>query len=127
LRLETDPAYARKIRARRAATAALDKARAAATAGHAAEFYTVAQHALQEAASASSEWRQENVAQALTWEEFDAHLATRGLSVETLAAVREIFEAGDALRFGGFTPGQETLAQAATRLDGLVRELLRHA
>ena len=127
LRLETDPAYARKIRSRRAALAALDQARAAASAGHAAEFYAGAQRALQQAASASSEWRQENSAQALTWAEFDAHLSARGLPAETHAAVREIFEAGDALRFGGFTPSQETLAQAAVRLDGLVRELLRHA
>jgi hypothetical protein len=127
LRLETDSAYARKIRSSRAALAALDQARAAANAGHAAEFYAIAQRALQHAASASSTWRQENVAQALTWEEFDAHLSARGLPAETHAAVREIFEAGDALRFGGFTPGQETLAQAAIRLDGLVRELLRHA
>jgi hypothetical protein len=125
LRLETDPAYARQLRAHRSALAAVAKARSAAAAGLAAEFYATAQRALQEAASYSTEWRQESSAEALTWPEFDAHLTARGVSAEVHAAAREIFEAGDALRFGGFTPDQSVLADAANRLDGLVRQLLR--
>jgi len=127
LRLETDPAYARQLRARRDALAAVEKARGAATAGQAAEFFAIAQRALQVAASYSTAWRNENSAEALTWEEFDAHLTARGSSAEIHAEARQIFEAGDALRFGGFTPDQASLEQAATRLDQLVRQLLHQA
>jgi hypothetical protein len=127
LRLETDPAYARQLRARRDAQAAVEKARRAAAAGHAAEFFSIAQRALQVAASYSTAWRNENSAEALTWEEFDTHLTARGATAEIHAEARLIFEAGDALRFGGFTPDQASLEQAATRLDQLVRQLLHQA
>jgi hypothetical protein len=127
LRLETDPAYARQLRARREAQAAVEKGRRAAAAGQAAEFFAIAQRALQVAASYSTEWRNENSAEALTWEEFDAHLTARGSSAEIHSEARQIFEAGDALRFGGFTPDQASLEQAATRLDQLVRQLLHQA
>ncbi|MGA2053595.1 MAG: hypothetical protein ABSH19_09815, partial [Opitutales bacterium] len=125
LRLETDVAYARQLHAHRAALAAVAKARVAAASGQAAEFYTEAQHALQEAASHSAQWSSETSAESLTWPEFDAHLSARGVPVEVHAAAREIFEAGDALRFGGFTPDQAVLTDAANRLDGIVRQLLR--
>jgi hypothetical protein len=125
LRLQNDLAYARRLRARQEARAAIGHARAAASAGKAVEFYAIAQRALQEAASASTEWKHENVAEALTWNEFDAHLAARATPAEVRDQVREIFEAGDALRFGGFIPEQAILDAAATRLEGLVDQLLR--
>lgn len=123
LRLENDPLYARRLRARQQAHAAVERARAAAAQGRAAEFYAVAQRALQEAATQD----RLDAAEALTWQEFDAHLAQRGASVQVRQQAREIFDAGDALRFGGFTPDQADLTAAATRLDGLVKQLLEHA
>jgi hypothetical protein len=121
LRLENDPAYARRLRAQKLARAAVERARASAVAGQAAEFYATAQRALQEAASHD----RQDAAEALTWPEFDTHLAERGVSADIRAKTREIFEAGDALRFGGFTPDKTSLAEVATRLDNLVQQLLR--
>jgi hypothetical protein len=123
LRLENDPVYARRRRARQQANAALARARAAATQGHAAEFYTVAQLALREAATQD----RLDAAEALTWQEFDAHLAKRAASSDLRQQAHEIFEAGDALRFGGFTPDQADLTAASTRLDQLVKQLLERA
>ncbi len=120
LRLENDPVYARRRRARQQAQSALERARAAAAKGHAAEFYTEAQRALQAAASHD----RADAAEALTWLEFDAHLAQRGTASDVRQQAREIFDAGDALRFGGFLPDQADLAEAARRLDDLVKKLL---
>jgi hypothetical protein len=121
LRLENDPAYARRLRAQQHARTALAQARTAAKSGYAAEFYAVAQRALQEAASQD----RADAAAALTWQEFDAHLAARGTPADIRQQTREIFDAGDALRFGGFAPDQASLAVAAARLDKLVQELLQ--
>jgi len=123
LRIENDPAFARRLRARKQAVAAVAQARAAAAKGQAAEFYSIAQRALQEAASHD----RLDAAEALTWREFDAHLAKRGDDVDVRQQSREIFESGDALRFGGFTPDKDALAEAAARLDGLVQKLLGSA
>jgi len=123
LRLENDPLYARRLRARSQAQSALARARSAAAQGHAAEFYSVAQRALQEAATQD----RLDAPEALTWQEFDAHLAKSGASSDVRQQAREIFEAGDALRFGGFTPDQADLNAAATRLATLVKELLDRA
>jgi hypothetical protein len=120
LRLENDPVYARRRRARQQANAALASARAAAAQGRAAEFYTLSQRALQEAATPD----RLDAAEALTWQEFDAHLAKHNTPPEFRQQAREIFDAGDALRFGGFTPDQADLTAASTRLDGLVKQLL---
>jgi hypothetical protein len=68
-----------------------------------------------------------NAAAALTWQEFDAHLAAKGASAELRQQAREIFEAGDALRFGGYTPNQADLPKAAERLHNLVQKLLGRA
>ncbi len=120
LRLENDPVYARRRRARQQAHAALASARAAAAQGRAAEFYTLAQRALQEAATPD----RLDAAEALTWQEFDAHLAQHNTPPQFRQQAREIFDAGDALRFGGFTPDQADLTAASTRLDGLVKQFL---
>ncbi len=124
LRLETDPTYARRRRARRATRQDFERARAAANAGRAGEFYALAQRTLQEAASYSPQWVNDEAAEAMTWTEFDEHLARRGLPEATRAQAREIFEAGDALRFGGFSPNQATLAAAVAHLERLVQHLL---
>jgi len=120
LRLEDDPVYARRLRARQQATHAAAKARASAAKGSAAEFYEDAQRALQEAATAD----RLDTATALTWQEFDAHLAANGVDLATRQQAQEIFDAGDALRFGGFAPNEKDLAAAANRLDNLVQQLL---
>jgi hypothetical protein len=125
LRLETDPTFARRRRARRAARQALERARTAANAGQAGEFYSLAQRALQEAASYSPRWLNDEAAEAMTWPEFDEHLVIHGLNEATRAQAREIFEAGDALRFGGFTPDQSTLATAVANMERLVQQLLQ--
>ncbi len=123
LRLETDPAYARRLRARKLAVAAVAQARAAAAKGLATQFYAAAQRALQEAASHD----RLDAAEALTWREFDAHLEAREAPRTVREQAREIFDAGDALRFGGYTPDQAALAAAAARLDSLVQQLLGRA
>jgi hypothetical protein len=123
LRLENDPVYARRLRARQQALAALERARATAAKGDAAGFYAVAQRALQEAASHD----RLDAAEALTWQEFDAHLAKKGLSSEVRQQAHDIFEAGDALRFSGFTPDQADLTAAAEKVDQLVKQLLEKA
>ena len=120
LRLENDPAYARRLLAFQQATADVALARVAAAKGQAEDFYTIAQRALQEAATHD----RLNAAAALTWQEFDAHLAAKNVSPELRQQAREIFDAGDALRFGGFAPNQTDLAQAAERLHSLVQKLL---
>lgn len=123
LRLQNDPAYARRLRARKLAIAAIAQARAAAAKGNAQEFYAIAQRALQEAASHD----RLNAAEALTWQEFDDHLAARNVARDIREQAREIFEAGDALRFGGYSPTQTQLADAAAKLAGLVQILLGRA
>jgi hypothetical protein len=123
LRLENDPVYARRLRARKLAAIAVAQARAAAAKGNAVEFYTIAQRALQEAASHDHL----QAAEALTWQEFDQHLAAREAARDVREQAREIFEAGDALRFGGYSPDQTQLAGAAAKLDGLVQKLLGRA
>ena len=123
LRLENDPVYARRQRARQQAQVALERARASAGKGQAAEFYAEAQRALQAAASHD----RADAAEALTWLEFDAHLAKRGTGSDVRQQAREIFDAGDALRFGGFTPDQADLAEAGRSLDDLVKKLLGKA
>jgi hypothetical protein len=92
----------------------------AAAKGQAEDFYTIAQRALQEAATHD----RLNAAAALTWQEFDAHLAAKNVSPELRQQAREIFDAGDALRFGGFAPNQTDLNQSADRLHLLVQKLL---
>ncbi|HTB62658.1 MAG TPA: BatD family protein, partial [Opitutales bacterium] len=123
LRLENDPAYARRLRARQQALAALERVRSTAAKGDAAGFYTVAQRALQEAATHD----RLDAAEALTWQEFDAHLAKNGASSNVRQQAHEIFAAGDALRFGGFAPDQADLTAAAIRVDKLVKQLLESA
>jgi hypothetical protein len=123
LRLENDPAYARRLQSMQQATTNVTLARAAAAQGQVAEFYTLAQHALQEAASHD----RLNAAAALTWQEFDAHLAAQGANAELRQQARKIFEAGDALRFGGYAPNQAELPLAAEQLHGLVQKLLERA
>jgi hypothetical protein len=123
LRIENDPVYARRLRARKQAALAVAQAKAAAAKGDAPGFYAIAQRALQEAATHD----RLDAAEALTWREFDAHLATRGVDVDVRQRCREIFESGDALRFGGYTPDKDALAESASRLDGLVQQLLGRA
>ena len=123
LRLENDPVFARRLQAFQQATADVAQARAAAAKGQVEEFYTIAQRALQEAATHD----RLNAAAALTWQEFDAHLAAKGANAELRQQAREIFDAGDALRFGGYAPNQADLPQAAERLHSLVQKLLGRA
>jgi hypothetical protein len=123
LRLENDPVYARQLKAFQQATAHVAEARAVAAKGQVPEFYTIAQRALQEAATHD----RLNAAAAMTWQEFDAHLAAKNFSTELRQQVREIFDAGDALRFGGLSPDQADLTQATERLDKLVKKLLGRA
>ncbi len=123
LRLQNDPVYARGLRARKLAATAVAQARAAAAKGNAVEFYAIAQRALQEAASHD----RLDAAEALTWQEFDQHLAKREVARDVREQARAVFEAGDALRFGGYSPNQPQLAEDAAKLDTLVTKLLGRA
>jgi len=123
LRLENDPAFARKLRSRQLAATALARARAAAQNGDAALFHAEAQRALQEAATHD----RLDAAEALTWQEFDAHLVKQGIASDMRQQAREIFDVGDAMRFGGLTPDKADLNAAAGRLEKLVTHFLERA
>lgn len=101
LRLMNDPDYARSLKARRALQKAMDAAVAAANKKDADAFYAAAQNAIQQACSSSLK----REAESLTLLEIQNHMQNRGISPEISQSVSTIFEARDALHFGGLRSG----------------------
>jgi len=115
LRLENDPAYARRIQASKQLKIEMDAARKAANDKKAADFYAAAQRAVQCAAGSKVKQTPES----LTLADIEAIAKRQQLSNEQIESARQFLEAGDAVRFGGIDRNQVDFNAELARLESV--------
>jgi hypothetical protein len=120
-RLLNDPRYAREVRARKALRPRLAAARKAASAGDHAAFYSEAQRVIQGAVGRLVD----QTSEALSADEIDRLLATRGVDTATREQTQAFLHAGDALKFGGLQRADLDLRAEMARLETLGTQLMK--
>lgn len=120
-RLLNDPRYAREVRARKALKPRLAAARRAAAAGDHAVFYSEAQRVIQGAVGRLVD----QTSEALSADEIDRLLASRGVDTATSEQTQAFLHAGDALKFGGLQRAELDLRAEMTRLETLGTQLMK--
>jgi hypothetical protein len=120
-RLVDDEAYARRVTASRTVRRWLKEAQTHASAGEPEAYYTAAQRTVQEAVG--RHFPRGRRPASLTLPEIEARLIELGLAEEQRAAVRTLFEAGDALRYAGLASDTAALRDSVARLEDILRAL----
>ncbi len=119
LKLQSDPAYAKRISYRKNAKAFSNKAAAAAKAGNASDFLSHARSALQFELAANSEYE----AHALLLREAEDIMRKAGFSDEDMKTAALFFDGKDAIAFGGLDPSTLNLANLQSKLAKLSTEI----
>jgi len=119
LRLQNDPAYARRVRAAQMVNDERDRARRAVLGKQVVAFYEAAQRGVQAAAGQTVEAEPGS----LTAADVDRIAQAKGLSNKQRDTLKAFFETGDAIRFSGVSAAEVHFESELARLEEVLQAL----